>query len=127
MDIRIACTGALLGAIALAPLHAVQGQPAPAEAAAARDDEAEGRASGSADPDGPRAVRDEDRADRPFAPTPGPQAERGVDVETDLVTMRAEQARAAELDAMRDEAVREAAIASAQREAPFDLTWGLDL
>jgi hypothetical protein len=125
MGMKMLYTGALLGVITLMPLRAAQGQRAPAVEAAPRDAEAESRASESVSSHGLRAVREEDRADRPFAPASGPRAERGVVVETDLVTMRAEQARAAALDAMRDDAVREAAIASARQEAPFDLTWGL--
>lgn len=78
------------------------------------------------DPRG-ESVRDEQRSDRPFAPSGGPEPGPGVEVETDLVTMRAEQDRAAAYDAMRDEAVREARIAEARREAPFDLSWGLGI
>jgi hypothetical protein len=73
------------------------------------------------------SVRDEERPDRPFAPARDLEAARGVEVEVDLVTMRAEQERAAVYDAMREESVREAAIAAARNEAPFDLSWGLDV
>ncbi len=67
-----------------------------------------------------------ERSDRPFAPAQGLDPSRGVEVEMDLVTANAERERARELDRQRDEAVREARIEAARREAPFDLAWGLD-
>ena len=89
---------------------------APDEARGRRDDSAPW---GTSDPES-------ERADRPFAPSPGPDTRQGVEVEVDLVTANAEAERARVLDAQRDEAVREAQIEAARREAPFDLAWGLD-
>lgn len=51
---------------------------------------------------------------------------RMVEVEHDAVSARGEAEHSARLDADRDAHRREVALARARREAPFDLTWGIE-
>ena len=98
-----ALSGSLL---LLAPLRAQEAARIPPRTAATRSDEA--------------------RPDRAFAPAMEQSRERGVEVETDLVAMRAELEYDRAMDAVSEEAVRAARLEQARREAPYDLAWGFE-